>query len=293
MIAVAAARLANASLKPAPRAGAGPEPEQPLVRPGDEPLRWPRTTGGEQALDFASVVRIGHVSLLRATAPKPDGAAIETLRQDPEPRHVHAVQWVDPSCSYCACCSWARPAPATAFKIGVFDPEAGLPITGLETSTLQLARASGATTRAYQRLLADSSPAPGRRAPTDPLDPAYEWSSVDAAVTEARALGMSVLLSCPRAPPWAEEPGRPASRRARQLEAAAGGRRERSRWRSRGATRTYARSNSGTSRISRRISRLSGIAGRTAPTRRSPPSGTARCSTPPTVRSRRSIPRTV
>ena len=65
MIAVAAARLAKASLKPAPRAGAGPDRNSLWSVRETNRSEGPRTTGGEQALDFASVVRIGHVSLLR------------------------------------------------------------------------------------------------------------------------------------------------------------------------------------------------------------------------------------
>ena len=102
------------------------------------------------------------------------------------------------------------PGRAEAFDIGVFDPEAGSPIAGLETSTLELARVSGATRvriNVYWVRVATATPA----SPTDPLDPAYDWSSVDGAVAEAQSLGMSILLSFSRAPPWAEEPGRPAS----------------------------------------------------------------------------------
>ena len=55
---------------------------------------------------------------------------------------------------------------------------------------------------------------PGRTPPADPTNPAsasYDFSSIDAAVRDARARGLSVLLTVLDAPTWAEGPGRPAS----------------------------------------------------------------------------------
>ena len=51
--------------------------------------------------------------------------------------------------------------------------------------------------------------APARPAdPRNPADPAYGWSAVDAAVDNARARGLDVLLTIESAPPWAEGAGR-------------------------------------------------------------------------------------
>jgi hypothetical protein len=47
--------------------------------------------------------------------------------------------------------------------------------------------------------------------PTNPSDPAYNFSSLDAGVRDATARGLSPLLSFTGAPAWAEGPGRPAS----------------------------------------------------------------------------------
>ena len=45
--------------------------------------------------------------------------------------------------------------------------------------------------------------------PRDPADPAYRWAGIDAAVDDARARGLSVLLSIDGAPLWAQGSGRP------------------------------------------------------------------------------------
>jgi hypothetical protein len=47
--------------------------------------------------------------------------------------------------------------------------------------------------------------------PTDPASSAYEFTSLDGAVRDAAARGLTVLLMVNTAPPWAEGPGRPAS----------------------------------------------------------------------------------
>jgi len=45
---------------------------------------------------------------------------------------------------------------------------------------------------------------------TDPGNPGYNWSSIDASARDAAARGLSVLFNVFRAPPWAEGPGKPA-----------------------------------------------------------------------------------
>ncbi len=47
--------------------------------------------------------------------------------------------------------------------------------------------------------------------PTNPDSTSYDFSSIDAAVTDAEAHGLKVLLSINHAPTWAEGPNRPAS----------------------------------------------------------------------------------
>jgi hypothetical protein len=48
----------------------------------------------------------------------------------------------------------------------------------------------------------------------NPADPRYKWESTDAAVRDAQARGMKVLLAFVHAPSWAEGPGRPAEAQA-------------------------------------------------------------------------------
>jgi hypothetical protein len=45
--------------------------------------------------------------------------------------------------------------------------------------------------------------------PTDPMDPAYDFSSLDEAIKSAHARGLSVMLTVLEAPPWAEGRNRP------------------------------------------------------------------------------------
>ena len=47
--------------------------------------------------------------------------------------------------------------------------------------------------------------------PTDPADPAYDWSSADAAVDAARSHGLKVLLTFAGMPAWARTRGAPAT----------------------------------------------------------------------------------
>ena len=58
--------------------------------------------------------------------------------------------------------------------------------------------------------------------PTDPTNPgsaSYDFSTIDAAVRDAEARGLAVLLHVYGAPAWAEAPGRPPSAAAGHLEA--------------------------------------------------------------------------
>src|SRR5215210_1850506 len=57
------------------------------------------------------------------------------------------------------------------------------------------------------RAVASSQPAD----PTNPRSTAYHFDFVDAAVRDARARGLTVMLTVQGAPDWAEGPGRPAS----------------------------------------------------------------------------------
>ena len=56
--------------------------------------------------------------------------------------------------------------------------------------------------------IAPGDPPPGFD-PRDPGDPAYAWGTLDAAVRDATAQGLEVMILINRAPPWAEGPNNP------------------------------------------------------------------------------------
>ncbi len=64
--------------------------------------------------------------------------------------------------------------------------------------------ATQVTIQANWRSIAPSKPAN----PANPADPAYDWSQVDAAVRDANARGLNVMLMLFQAPDWAEGPNR-------------------------------------------------------------------------------------
>jgi hypothetical protein len=57
--------------------------------------------------------------------------------------------------------------------------------------------------------VAPATPPPGFD-PSDPASPGYNWSSVDAAVTDLTSHGLQVLITIESAPTWAEAPDRPS-----------------------------------------------------------------------------------
>jgi hypothetical protein len=61
--------------------------------------------------------------------------------------------------------------------------------------------------------IAPSTPPPGFN-PRDPADPAYSWGALDAAVRDATARGLQVMLLVTGAPSWAEGPNRPGFQKA-------------------------------------------------------------------------------
>ena len=104
------------------------------------------------------------------------------------------------------------PAPAgarpltTGFADGLYtDPQAGVRDLWFDRT---LAARAGIVriTAAWSRI---AGPAPPRDA-TDPGDPTYDFSHIDAAVRDAAERGLDVLLTVGGAPAWAEGPGRPA-----------------------------------------------------------------------------------
>jgi hypothetical protein len=87
---------------------------------------------------------------------------------------------------------YASPDAATrSFWLGK-TAEAGAQVVRLEAGWAQIAAARPAQ-------------------PTNPADPAYHFSALDAAVRSASQHGLTVLLTSSGTPAWAEGPGRPAS----------------------------------------------------------------------------------
>jgi len=64
----------------------------------------------------------------------------------------------------------------------------------------------------WRSIAPDSSP-PGFD-PTDPADPAYDFAALDAAVRDAAARGLQVMILVTGAPDWAEGPNRPGTAEA-------------------------------------------------------------------------------
>src|SRR6185503_11234469 len=101
-------------------------------------------------------------------------------------------------------------AEPRAMQVGFYDPVFAS-ADPLERD-LWLDRARGAGADVVRVQLGWAQAAPSRPAhPEDPADPAYRWAGVDAAVADATARGLRVLLSIETAPAWAEQGARPAA----------------------------------------------------------------------------------
>lgn len=99
----------------------------------------------------------------------------------------------------------ARPL-TTGFTDTYFATNQG----GQRPARLQEARAAGANVVRIDLSwwgVADQ-PTPGDA--TDPGNPGYNWSAIDASARDAAAHGLSILFNVFRAPPWGEGPGKPA-----------------------------------------------------------------------------------
>jgi hypothetical protein len=105
----------------------------------------------------------------------------------------------------------AQAAPGMA--LGLYDPEF---TAGGATQTVAFDRSVQAHAGIVLIYVRWNSVAPNPRPPgfvaTNPADPGYgdNWASTDAAVRDAAARGLTVLLAVTAAPSWAEGPGRPS-----------------------------------------------------------------------------------
>jgi hypothetical protein len=105
---------------------------------------------------------------------------------------------------------------ARGFNPGLYEPD----FTSSDQTTQSLAFARSAEARASFALIFVSwdAVAPTSKplgfVPSNPTDPHYNWSAIDAAVRDASARGLTPLLAVTRAPSWAEGPGRPSTAEA-------------------------------------------------------------------------------
>lgn len=113
------------------------------------------------------------------------------------------------------------PAGASAsFQLGLEDPgfgdPAGSPTSQIAYNALNAVR--GSTVRLYvpwNAIAPNGSTEPSGFDPTDPSDPRYRWSTLDAALRNLTAKHVRVVLDLAEpAPAWAIPPGEPASDRA-------------------------------------------------------------------------------
>lgn len=107
-----------------------------------------------------------------------------------------------------ACVGLALAAGASgALRTGFADPLFSSPEAGVRGDWLGKARAAEAEIVRIDLSWRAVAPA---TEPADPSDPAvYDWGALPAAVADADARGLDVLLTVSRAPSWAEGPNRP------------------------------------------------------------------------------------
>jgi hypothetical protein len=118
--------------------------------------------------------------------------------------------------AFCASVLASQAHAARGFETGIYEPD----FTSQDAATQTLAFDRTVQARAGFSLIyvswssvAPSSTPLGFHA-SNPADPNYDWSAIDAAVEDASARGLKILLAVVSAPSWAEGPGRPSSQQA-------------------------------------------------------------------------------
>ena len=103
----------------------------------------------------------------------------------------------------CGVAATAKPNPAKAaggMLVGIYDPVQPLAAPDATFKTLVSLRAQIIRLNLDWNLIATKQPA----APTDPADPAYDWSTYDRAVVNAAKNKIQVLFTIYGTPRWAQ-----------------------------------------------------------------------------------------
>jgi hypothetical protein len=107
---------------------------------------------------------------------------------------------------------------ARGFATGIYEPDYAS--SDQATQSLAFARSAEARARFALTYVSWDAVAPSSKplgfVPSNPTDPNYDWSAIDAAVRDASARGLTPLLAVTSAPSWAEGPGRPSTGEAPQ-----------------------------------------------------------------------------
>src|SRR5262245_3639288 len=100
---------------------------------------------------------------------------------------------------------------ARGLDLGIYEPDFATTDTAAQTQAFNYASQTRAGFALIYVNWSDVAPAtrPIGFNATNPADPSYRWESTDAAVRNAQAHGLKVLLAVVNAPSWAEGPGRP------------------------------------------------------------------------------------
>jgi hypothetical protein len=111
------------------------------------------------------------------------------------------------------------PGPAEAargLELGLADDSFLAPGAGLRDDWMDRAERAGADLVLLNVRWSGVAPPtrPAEFEPSDPEDPAYDWTALDGAVRSALAHGFRPVLTIKGAPAWAEGSGRPSFRRA-------------------------------------------------------------------------------
>lgn len=106
-------------------------------------------------------------------------------------------------------------ARAAGFQLGLQDPGFGAPAgsQSAQSAALAMRAINGSVVRVgvdWASVAPDTTKMPSGFEASNPADPHYHWSAIDAAVRSAAQLHARVILTLSDAPQWAEGPNRPA-----------------------------------------------------------------------------------